>query len=107
MVKLHLGRPENGMLKISARSWSRLVDAVPQSSGSQFQMPAAPPVSAGSVARAMFMQWVIMTVILATFFYFVTPRSTALQDGVPIALLIGFPAIIFGIAQLIRFARES
>jgi hypothetical protein len=40
-----------------------------------------PPVSAGSVARAMFVQWVIMTVILATFFYFVTPRSTA-QDGV-------------------------
>ena len=107
MVKLHLGKPENGMLKISARSWSRLVDAVPQSSESQFQMPAAPPASAASVARAMFMQLVIITAILATVFYFVTPRSTAPQGGVPIALWIGFPAIIFGIAQLIRFARES
>ena len=107
MVKLHLGKPENGRLKISARIWSRLVEAVPQNGENPIQMPAAPEVSAGSVARAMFAQWAVITTILGLACYLFVPRQAGSQGAMPMGLLIAFPAIVFGIAQLIRFARES
>lgn len=107
MVKLHLGRPENGTLKISARSWSRLVDAVPKGADAkQFQMPTAAPVSTMSFARGMLFQWLLITAVMAAFFYFGS-RSGDGQAAVPLGVCIGFPAVIVGIGQLIRYARES
>ena len=102
MVKLHLGKPGNGTLKISARSWSRLVDAVPRTGGAP-AMPVAPTVQTTSVAKAMFIQWLVFTALAGSFFYFTTHAQ---MNGIPIAVCFGFPAVVFGIGQLIRFARE-
>ena len=105
MVKLHLGRPENGRLKITARSWARLVDAVPKSSD-QIQMPEVSRVSATSFATGMIVQWLLMTGVIAGFFYFVS-RSNGGQTAVPLAVCIAIPAVFVGIGQLSRYAREG
>ncbi|HEV8408297.1 MAG TPA: hypothetical protein VGQ34_10225 [Sphingomicrobium sp.] len=107
MVKLNLGKPANGRLKISARSWSRLIEAVPSpSSGRQFQMPAAIPVSAGSFARALIIQWAVMSAAASVVFtaFFMTAAPSV---RVPLALCVGFPIVVFGIGQLIRYGQES
>src|SRR5439155_25479591 len=107
MVKLNLGKPAVGSLKISARSWSRLVEAVPQrGAGRQFQMPAAPSISSASLARGMLVEWLVITAIAAAFFYFAS-RSASARVGLPLELCIGFPAVVFGIGQLIRYARQA
>jgi hypothetical protein len=107
MVKLHLGKPSNGTLKISARSWSRLVDAASKTgSASEMQMPAAVPVSAGSLARAMLVQWAAVSAIAGGFLFFAS-RSAAPHGGAPAAISIAIPALVFGIAQIVRYARES
>lgn len=107
MVKIHLGRPQNGSLKISARSWSRLVAAVPNGGeAKQFQMPPAAPVSETSFAKGILVQWFLITAIAAAFFYF-TSRSGDGRAAVPLGVCIGFPAVIVGIGQLIRYARET
>jgi hypothetical protein len=106
MTKLRLGRPANGTLKISARSWARLVDAVPQTDGRQVRMPAVERVTRRSTAQAMLMQWLASTSLAAAFFYFAS-RSNGSQAELPLSVCIGFPAVVFGIGQLIRYARES
>jgi len=107
MVKLQLGKPANGTLKISARSWARLVNAVPKSaSGRQFQMPTAAPVSSRSVVLAMFVQWLVISGIGGAFFYFAS-RSNGAAAALPLGICIGLPAVVVGIGQLIRYARES
>jgi hypothetical protein len=107
MVKLSLGKPANGRLKISARSWSRLVDSVSASpAGRPFQMPVAVPVSAEAFARALIAQWVVMSVFAAAFFAFLWTRMPP-GAGVPLALCVGLPITCFGIAQLIRYGREG
>lgn len=106
MVKLSLGRPANGRLKISARSWARLVEAVPSSSsGGQFQMPSAIPVSAASVARAMIIQWAIISLSMSVFLIFLSWR--AVPNGRFPLFFIGISIILIGVGQLIRYARES
>ncbi|HEX3677519.1 MAG TPA: hypothetical protein VHU79_09040 [Sphingomicrobium sp.] len=105
MVKLNLGKPANGRLKISARSWSRLVDAVPSGS-SAIQMPVAVAVSAGSFARALIVQWVAMSAFASAFIAFFWTRA-APRAGVPLILCVAFPVAFLGIAQLIRYGRES
>jgi hypothetical protein len=106
MMKLRLGKPANGSLKISARSWARLVDAAPQTDSRRVQMPAVERVSRWSTAQAMIVQWLAITSLAAAFFYF-TSRSNGPQAAVPLSVCIGFPAVVFGIGQLIRYARES
>lgn len=107
MVKLGLGKPANGRLKISARSWARLVESVSSSSsGSQFQMPAAIPVGAASVARAMIAQWAIISLAVAAFLGFAS-WTAGPEARFPLALWIGMSIVLLGIGQLIRYARES
>lgn len=106
MAKLQLGRPSSGTLKISARSWTKLVDAAQHSTAIAIQMPTAVRVSRGSMARAIFLQWLVITGLAAAFFYF-APRLNGAGDGLPLGIAIGFPAVVFGIAQLVRYLRES
>lgn len=106
MVKLHLGRPSNGTLKVSARSWARLVNAVPtRDGGRRVQMPTAGTVSRRSVAQGMLVQWLAISGIAGAFIYSAS-RSNGLEVAAPIGVYIGLPAIIFGIGQLIRYTRE-
>lgn len=106
MAKLQLGRPAGGRLQISARSWMKLVDVAQQSTAVAIQMPPALPVSRLSTARGIFLQWLVMTGLAASFFYF-APRLNGVEGAVPIGVAIGFPAIVLGIAQIVRYLRES
>jgi hypothetical protein len=54
----------------------------------------------------MFIQWVVITGVAGAFFTFAS-RSAGPTGGVPIGVCFGFPAVVFGIGQLVRFARES
>jgi len=104
MVKLSFGNPPNGRLKISMRSWSKLVAAAKPATTAP--LPAAPEVSRAAVARRMFLEWLVLTTIGATFFLVVSHAWDS-DETIPVAFCIGLPAIMFGISQLIRFARES
>jgi hypothetical protein len=107
MVKLGFGNPENGSLKISAASWSKLVAAAGQVAN--VPLPAAPIVSRRSIATRLFLEWVVITVGTAAFFYlaprFISPPGQTISFPIGVCLL--FPAIVFGIGQLVRFGRES
>lgn len=106
VVKLRFGRRASGTLRISARSWSRLVGAVPQAGGrGAAPMPAAFPASRLSVARAMLLQWATVTALAGAFFY-LAPRLNGAREHVPLAVCIGFPAILFGFGQLVHYVRE-
>ena len=106
MAKLQLGRRASGQLKISARSWAKLVDAAQQSTAVAVAMPNAERVSRRSTAQAMFLQWLAITALAAAFFY-LAPRLNGIGEGLPLGIAIGFPAVSFGVAQLVRFLRES
>lgn len=106
MTKLRLGQAANGTLKISARSWAKLIDAVPQTDSRRVRMPTAARVSRRSMAQAMLVQWLATSGLAAAFFYF-APRLSGSEDALPLGVCIGFPAAFFGMGQLIRYARES
>ena len=105
MAKLRLGRPSSGTIKISAGSWTKLVDAAQQSTSVTIQMPTAVRVSHLTTARGMFLQWLVITGLAAAFFYF-APRLNGVEGGFPLDVAVGFPAVVFGIAQLVRYFRE-
>jgi len=99
MVKLQLGKPSNGTLKISADSWSRLVAAAkPVALG---PLPYAAPVNRPSTARRMLLQWIAITVLGGTLFCVV---SWSWPDRPPPLILFALPVVFF-IPLLIRFAR--
>lgn len=108
MVRLGLGNPPNGRLKINAASWSKLVAAAgPVAS---VPLPAAPAISQKSIATRLFLEWVVITAGAATFFHFAPqfltePGETTI--GIPIGVCIALPAIVFGFSQLVRYGRES
>lgn len=106
MMKLRLGRPANGTLKISVRNWARLVEVVPQASRLHVQMLSAQQVRRRSSAEALVLQWLAIIAFAAAFFYF-GPRLMGAEVAPPISVCIGFPAIVVGILQLIRYVRES
>ena len=68
LVKLGLGNPPNGRLKISAATWSKLVAAA--GPVAHVPLPAAPAVSQKSMAGRMFLEWLAITAGAATFFWF-------------------------------------
>jgi hypothetical protein len=102
MVKLQLGKPSNGTLKINAQSWAKLIAAArPVASG---PLPDVPPVDRGATARGMFIQWAAISIIFGAFIYL----SSHLQPGgSPPLIVMIVPALIFGLALLVRYARLS
>ena len=103
MMKLSLGG--EGRLRISARSWSKLVEAAGGAAGPSLSATAV-PVSSRSLAQRMALEWLVFTLAAATFFY-VVPRVMWGAPGLPVEICLGFPAVVFGIGQLVRFARET
>ena len=105
MVKLTFGNPANGILKINARSWSTLLKSVPQSGGSQLHLPDAPDVSSASLARGMFIEWLVLAAILVLVFAVMKRSSPGVR---PFPLLsIAIPVGALAIGQLIRFLRQA
>lgn len=103
-MKLMLGRPPAGSLKISARSWSKLIEAAGSSNAWLDSAHTSP--SDASIAKGMFLEWLVFTALAASFFYF-APRLSGNAPEIPIAICIGFPAVVIGIGQLMRYSREK
>jgi len=101
MVKLHLGKPSNGTLKISAQSWHKLVAAA--GPAASVQIPDAPPVDKGAATRAALIEWVVITAIFGTF-VLLTSKSQS-GGGLSPFLASAIPAVVAGIIVLIRLAR--
>jgi hypothetical protein len=101
MMTLRLGRPSNGTLKISARSWSRLLSAVESNASTTF--PKSAPTDKGAAARALLIQWLVITAAAGAFSYM---SAGGQRGGQPVVTYFAFPAILFGICQVVRFARS-
>ncbi|MES2056471.1 MAG: hypothetical protein V4564_11080 [Pseudomonadota bacterium] len=100
MVKLSFGNPTNGTLKIDARTWQRLAAHSPSISRAN-----ASHVSLGQNARGLLLQWACITLIIGSFFY-VTSRVGPQSERIPLLACFGFPGILYGFGQLIRFLRQ-
>ncbi|WP_156029784.1 hypothetical protein [Sphingomonas sp. URHD0057] len=100
MVKLQLGKPPNGTLKISARSWTKLVAAAKPLA--TVPLPDVPPVNRAATARAMLIQWLVISGLFGAFIYL---SSRSQPDGFPSVLALVVPAFL-GVAMLVRFARS-
>jgi uncharacterized membrane protein HdeD (DUF308 family) len=99
MVKLQLGKPSNGTLKISAQSWAKLVAAAKPVA--TVPLPDVPPVDRTATARAMIIQWLVISAVIEVFFYL---SSRSQPDGFPL-FVAAFPPVLLGVVLLVRFAR--
>ncbi len=104
-VLLRFGSPAMGTLKIDARSWQRLRDAVDEIMP-QGLLPPQPRITKRAAAQGFLVQWALITLATGCFFYF-APRLQGQPFDLPIAVCFGFPAIVFGIGTFIRFLREG
>jgi hypothetical protein len=102
MVRLRFGNPPSGSLKISALAWSKLVTAAKASSPAK--LPDVPPITGGQVARGMLFEWVSISAVGGLFFFLVSRSGPG--PGIPLAICIGLPAVVVGIGQLFRYAKE-
>jgi hypothetical protein len=98
VARLSFGTPEVGSMTIDARLWQRLAAISPAHRASA---PAVPPLPAWRLLAG----WLWGTVAAGGFFY-VTSRIGP-GEGLPPALCFGFPAVMFGIAVLIRGLRGA
>ena len=98
-ARLSFGDPEVGHLTIDARLWRRLA-SYSSIHGSERGFP---PVSVRRSLYGMLLIWIATTVLAAAFFYF-----TSRADGVRIPLFVcmGFPAIVSGMAMMVRFLQQ-
>jgi hypothetical protein len=104
MARLGFGRPEGGVLSIDIRAWERLAD---HAGLSQEDPRSLPPASDAQLARSLAIQWMVITAGAAAFYYFASrSMSVGGTNGVPLAVCILFPAIVFGVGQIIRYARQ-
>jgi hypothetical protein len=101
--KRTFGRPSAGTLKISARTWAKLVSKANQAGISG--VPPAPPISARSIAIGYLVQWLALTGFFATFF-FLASRDAPPDQELSLAFIFGFPAIAFAILLLVQFFRQ-
>ena len=100
MVKLQLGKPSNGTLKISTRSWAKLVAAAKPVA--TVPLPQVPPVNRTATARAMFIQWLVISGLFGSFIYL---SSRSQPDGFSPVFAMVVPGFL-GVAMLFRFVRS-
>ncbi|HSZ51754.1 MAG TPA: hypothetical protein VK801_09310 [Caulobacteraceae bacterium] len=105
MIRLRFGNPPVGVLSLRARIWERLSEAARREVGAQ--VPPSYPVSEGRLVQAAVVQWGALTAFAAALFYF-GPRLLAPGAAhPPLAMCIGFPAVVFGVGQLLQYLRHS
>jgi hypothetical protein len=105
VAKLSFGQPSNGNLKVFADVADRIARAATNHWPERGSFPEE--TSSQSFSRIA-KQWVAMTGLAAAFFIvaprLVTPNAAARP---PIAVAILFPAIVFGIAAIVRYCRRQ
>ncbi len=102
MAKLSFGEPTVGKLTVDAASWARLFASAKAAGAVSGSVPI---VGARAVATGLFLQWIVITMIAAAFYDFAS-RTMLGAPGVPLPVCIAFPAIVFGLGQLVRYYRE-
>jgi hypothetical protein len=100
MARLSLGRPDVGSLTIDAGTWQTLSAHSPAKARRDDSFE---PVSRGQVAQALVLQWAVISAGIAAIFAAASPLAPR-NEPFPL-MMLAFPAIGFGIAQLIRYAR--
>ena len=101
MVKLALGKPANGTLKINAQTWDKLV-AVARPVAT-VPLPEVPPVDKATVGRAMIIQWAVVSLFFGAFIFLSSHLKHG--EGSPLWVVV-VPALVFGAALLVKFARS-
>jgi len=97
MVRMRLGRPELGRLTINLRTWERLKAA---SQGTTAPLTA---VTMKRIERGLFLQWLFASLLIGTIFSFIVQSESSAVDTTSIALCFGFPAIVLGLNQIVRY----
>lgn len=105
VTKISFGNPPEGSLTLMAD----LADRLARVAGNSWPEPGPFPQETDTqTSSRIFKQWVAMTGIAATFFFFaprlMTPNGA---DRPPIAVAILFPAIVFGIAAMVQYFRRQ
>ena len=99
-VKLSFGGREFWNLTIDARLWQRLI-AHSSVAGGALELPS---ISVKRAGFGLLARWGTVTACAATFYYF-GPRAAG-GVGPPLVVCVGFPAIAFGLAMLVRFLQQ-
>ena len=103
MTRLGLGAPEIGKLTIDAGIWQKLSAHAPP--GRRTTAAPLPLVTNQQMARGLALQWAVVSGLGAAFLslpFWLSPGPAP----APLVIFIAFPAIAFGIPQLIRYARQ-
>ena len=102
MVRLRFGRPEIGKLTIGARDWEQLsAYAAPQTA--RIGNLSVEPATNRAVGAGLLIQWAIVVAVAGTFFLIASSSQGA---PLPIWLCYGFPAIMAGGGQLVRWLAQ-
>ena len=104
VAQISFGNPPVGSLTLMAD----LADRLARAAGTPWPEPGPFPEETDTQASSrIFKHWVAMTGIAATFFI-VAPRLGTPQDAPkpPILVAILFPAIVFGVVALVKYARR-
>ncbi len=101
---LRFGQPRIGHLKIEADVADQLANAIPA------RWPEAgpiAPVTTKRMASRIFRQWIAVTTICAIFFIVVPRVVGPPPPWPPVAVAILLPAVVFGIASIIRLISRN
>ena len=104
VVRLRFGRPHVGRLTIGVRDWEAVRDHVDRSVALAPNLHTE-KVSNRSLGAGLLLQWAIFTAAAGTFF-FLAPRLMTGHPGPPVWLCYGFPAVVFGVGQTIRWLTQ-
>jgi hypothetical protein len=104
VAKLQFGSPAIGSLTIPARVANRLARAA---MGRWPETGPFPEETHRDTLRRLLIQWALITCAAALFFTLV-PLAVAPPGGrPPIVVAILFPAIVVGVASIVRYVREK
>jgi hypothetical protein len=101
-ARLQFGEPAAGTLRISGHVADRLARAAKKRWPEAGPFPGEKP---GSLRRRLLREWALFTFVAALFFT-LGPLIVAPKGPQPGLVAILFPAIVFGVATIIKFFRE-
>jgi hypothetical protein len=104
VAKLQFGSPAIGTLTIPAHIANKLARAA---MGRWPESGPFPEERHRDTFRRLLTQWAVMTCAAALFFILVPLAVGPTGGRPPIVVAILFPAIVFGVATLVRFVREK
>jgi hypothetical protein len=104
-AQLEFGHPRMGSLTIAGD----LADQLARAASDHWPEPGSfPPKADGEILLRELKYWLASTTLVAAFFI-LAPRVLGNPNGAfpPIAVAIGFPAVVFGLAALFRYVSRT